>query len=265
MLDGLSAPVPRTDHPAVCLVRRTGNWLAAVVVAGAERARPAHYITVLDSVLDVYLAHDGLRRGVARPVGGVGHTTDPWSPPRLISRSRPSKSETTAAPSPSTTHRRCALCAFRPGSSCSCARVASVYSVRPKRLHGQAPPSASVGQRSLAAINNTPAPAQFCAANSTRSRSLVNHLLAAVTVEVIVARPYVDVTFGHRGAFATRVICVMGADGRALISVGFFVGTRVVVSWPVHYSHCANLLPLTSTGLQHHHSGGPFYSPLTLD
>jgi hypothetical protein len=83
----------------------------------------------------------------------------------------------------------------------------------------------------------------FCAANSTRSRSLVNHLLAAVTVEVIVARPYVDVTFSHRGALATRVVRVVGADGRALISVGFFVGTRVVVSWPVHYGHCANLLP----------------------
>ena len=89
-LDGLSAPVSRTDHPAVCLVRRTGNWLAAVVVAGAERARPARYITVLDSVLAVYLVHDGLRRGVARPVGGLGTRTDSWSPPRLISRSRPS-------------------------------------------------------------------------------------------------------------------------------------------------------------------------------
>ena len=86
LLRRLSAPVPRTDHPAVCLVRRTGNWLAAVVVAGAERARPARYITVLD----VYLAHDGLRRGVARPVGEVGTRTDSWSPPRLISRSRPS-------------------------------------------------------------------------------------------------------------------------------------------------------------------------------
>jgi hypothetical protein len=28
-----------------------------------------------------------------------------------------------------------------------------------------------------------------------------------------------------------------------LISVGFLVGTRVMVSWPVHYGHCANLLP----------------------
>jgi hypothetical protein len=83
----------------------------------------------------------------------------------------------------------------------------------------------------------------LCAANSTRSRSLVNHFLAAVTVEVIVTRPYVDVTFGHRGALATRVIRVVGADGRALTAVGFFVGTRVVVSWPVRYGHCVNLLP----------------------
>jgi hypothetical protein len=105
-LDGLSAPVPRTDHPAVCLVRRTGNWLAAVVVAGAERARSARYITVLDSVLAVYLAHDGLRRGVARPVGGVGHTDRFLVTTPVDNRGRGrAQSETTAAPSPSTTHR----------------------------------------------------------------------------------------------------------------------------------------------------------------
>ena len=144
-LDGLSAPVPRTDHPAVCLVRRTGNWLAAVVVAGAERARPARYITVLDSVLAVYLVHDGLRRGVARPVGGLGTRTDSWSPPRLISRSRPSTIGD---------NRRTIALNYSPGAApcvhsgpglIAAARGSRACIRSAKHLHGQAPSSRKCG------------------------------------------------------------------------------------------------------------------------